>query len=40
MNTPGKTIVIVGGVAGGAAAAAKARRTDEHAQIVLYERGI
>ncbi len=35
----GKQIVIVGGVAGGAAAAAKARRTDEHAQIVMFERG-
>ncbi len=32
-------IVIVGGVAGGAAAAAKARRTDEHADIVMFERG-
>lgn len=34
-----KTIVIVGGVAGGASAAAKARRTDEHAEIILFERG-
>ena len=34
-----KRIVIVGGVAGGAAAAAKARRTDEHADIVMFERG-
>ena len=32
-------IVIVGGVAGGAAAAAKARRTNEHADIVMFERG-
>jgi len=31
-------IVIVGGVAGGASAAARARRVDEHAQIVLFER--
>lgn len=34
-----QTIVIIGGVAGGAAAAAKARRTNEHATIVLFERG-
>lgn len=32
-------IVIVGGVAGGASAAAKARRTNEHAEITLFERG-
>ena len=32
-------IVIVGGVAGGASAAARARRLDEHAEIVLLERG-
>lgn len=31
--------VIVGGVAGGASAAARLRRLDEHAQIVLFERG-
>lgn len=34
-----KVIVIVGGVAGGAGAAAKARRTDEQAEIILFERG-
>ncbi len=34
-----RRIVIVGGVAGGAAAAAKARRTDEHAEIFMFERG-
>ncbi len=34
-----KRILIVGGVAGGASAAAKARREDEHADIVIYERG-
>lgn len=34
-----RRIVIIGGVAGGAAAAAKARRTDEHAEIVMFERG-
>ena len=32
-------IVIVGGVAAGAGAAAKARRTDETAEIVMFERG-
>ena len=32
-------LVIVGGVAGGASAAARARRIDEHAEIVLLERG-
>ena len=32
-------IVIVGGVAGGASAAARARRLDENASIVLFERG-
>ncbi|MBQ0026127.1 MAG: FAD-dependent oxidoreductase, partial [Lachnospiraceae bacterium] len=32
-------IVIVGGVAGGASAAARLRRLDEHAQIVMFERG-
>lgn len=32
-------LVIVGGVAGGATAAARARRVDESAEIVLFERG-
>lgn len=32
-------IVIVGGVAGGASAAARLRRLDEHAQIILLEKG-
>ncbi|HHU62760.1 MAG TPA: CoA-disulfide reductase [Clostridiales bacterium] len=32
-------IVVVGGVAAGASAAAKARRTNEHAHIVLFEKG-
>ena len=36
---PAKRIVIVGGVAGGASAAAKARRTDEGAQITVFEKG-
>lgn len=34
-----RKIVIVGGVAGGATAAARARRTDEHAEIILFEKG-
>lgn len=32
-------LVIVGGVAGGASAAARARRLNEHATIILFERG-
>lgn len=32
-------VVIVGGVAGGAGAAARLRRNDEHAEIILLERG-
>ena len=32
-------LIIIGGVAGGATAAARARRLDENAQIVLFERG-
>jgi NADPH-dependent 2,4-dienoyl-CoA reductase/sulfur reductase-like enzyme/rhodanese-related sulfurtransferase len=32
-------IVVVGGVAGGASAAAKARRVDELAEIILFEKG-
>ncbi|MBM4342549.1 MAG: FAD-dependent oxidoreductase [Deltaproteobacteria bacterium] len=39
MDTQPLRIVIVGGVAGGASAAAKARRTNEHADITLFERG-
>ncbi len=39
-ETPDRTrILIVGGVAGGASAAAKARRLDERAEIVMFERG-
>ena len=34
-----KRILIVGGVAGGASAAARARRLDEHCEIILFERG-
>jgi len=34
-----KKIVIIGGVAGGATAAARLRRLDEHAEIVMFERG-
>jgi NADPH-dependent 2,4-dienoyl-CoA reductase/sulfur reductase-like enzyme/rhodanese-related sulfurtransferase len=32
-------LLIIGGVAGGATAAARARRLDEHAAIILFERG-
>lgn len=32
-------ILIVGGVAGGATAAARLRRLDEHAEIIMFERG-
>lgn len=32
-------IIIIGGVAGGATAAARMRRLDEHAEIILFERG-
>ena len=32
-------LIVVGGVAGGATAAARARRLDEYAEIVLFERG-
>ena len=34
-----KKLIIVGGVAGGATAAARARRLDEFAEIVMFERG-
>ena len=34
-----KRILVVGGVAGGASAAARARRLDENAEIILFERG-
>lgn len=37
--TKPRHIVIVGGVAAGAGAAAKARRTDEAAEIIVFERG-
>jgi NADPH-dependent 2,4-dienoyl-CoA reductase/sulfur reductase-like enzyme/rhodanese-related sulfurtransferase len=36
MNTK---LIIIGGVAGGATAAARARRVDENAEIILFERG-
>lgn len=35
----GKKIVIVGGVAGGASVAARARRLDEKAEIIMFEKG-
>lgn len=34
-----RRVLIVGGVAGGASAAARLRRLDEHAEIVLFDRG-
>lgn len=34
-----KKIVIVGGVAGGMSAATRLRRLDEHAEIIVFERG-
>lgn len=34
-----KKILIIGGVAGGASAAARARRVDESAEIIMFERG-
>jgi NADPH-dependent 2,4-dienoyl-CoA reductase/sulfur reductase-like enzyme/rhodanese-related sulfurtransferase len=34
-----KKILIIGGVAGGASAAARARRLDEQAEIIMFERG-
>jgi len=33
-------LVIIGGVAGGASAAVKARRTDEEAEITVFEKGL
>ncbi len=38
MSTKPLTIVIVGGVAGGASAATRARRMNEHAEIILLEK--
>lgn len=37
--TQRKKVIIVGGVAGGASAATRLRRLDEHAEIILFERG-
>ena len=37
--TEAKRILIVGGVAGGASCAARARRLDESAQIIMFDRG-
>lgn len=39
MNNTKKRIVIVGGVAAGMSAAARARRLDENAEIIIFERG-
>jgi len=35
----GIKLLVIGGVAGGATAAARARRLDEQAEIILFERG-
>lgn len=35
----GKKVLIIGGVAGGASAAARLRRLDEHAEIIMFEKG-
>lgn len=35
----GQKVLIIGGVAGGASAAARLRRLDEHAEIIMLERG-
>lgn len=35
----GKRVLIVGGVAGGASVAARVRRLDEHAEVIMFERG-
>lgn len=35
----GNKILIIGGVAGGATAAARLRRLDEHAEIIMFEKG-
>lgn len=35
----GKKVVIIGGVAGGASVAARVRRLDEHAEIIMFEKG-
>lgn len=34
-----RRVLVVGGVAGGASAAARLRRNDEHAEIIVFERG-
>ncbi len=34
-----KTVVIIGGVAGGASCATRLRRMDEHAEVIVFERG-
>lgn len=35
----GKKVLIIGGVAGGASTAARLRRIDEHAEIIMFEKG-
>lgn len=34
-----KKVLIIGGVAGGASVAVRVRRLDEHAEIVMFEKG-
>ncbi len=34
-----KKILVIGGVAGGASVAARIRRLDEHAEIIMFEKG-
>jgi NADPH-dependent 2,4-dienoyl-CoA reductase/sulfur reductase-like enzyme len=34
-----KRILIIGGVAGGASVAARARRIDENAEVIMFEKG-
>jgi len=39
LKVPSKRVLIVGGVAGGASCAARLRRLDEHAEIIMFDRG-
>ena len=39
MTQMGKKIVVIGGVAGGASVAARARRLDEKAEVIMFEKG-
>lgn len=35
----GKKVLVIGGVAGGASTAARVRRLDEHAEVIMFEKG-